>query len=63
MSWLEETNTRKHSPLCHFKKYRGKEWTVVVREDPDYVEWLLSMDGPEIDGELYDYLTDLIENV
>jgi hypothetical protein len=63
VSWLEDVSASsgRRQPLCHFRKHRGKEWTKIVREDPGYVEWLVSHDGPEIDGELYDYLIDLLE--
>lgn len=47
---------------CSFRKHRDKPWEDVVVEDPSYVRWLLSMDGPELSMELRDKLTELMED-
>ena len=33
---------------CPFHKWLGVPWTEVVKDDPDYVRWLLSGAGPMI---------------
>ena len=47
--------------LCMFPKHRGIPWEDVVEEDPKYVHWLISGEGPEMDEELYDFLEELLE--
>ena len=47
---------------CQFNKHKDKLWIEVVEEDPDYVEWLISGEGPEMGIALYDYLTELLED-
>lgn len=46
---------------CPFPKHEGEEWTEVVENDPEYVEWLISGEGPDMDSTLLDHLTDLLE--
>lgn len=46
---------------CPFPKHGGKLWADVIEEDPKYIEWLLSGDGPELHEELYNKLTRLME--
>ena len=47
--------------FCPFPKHHGEPWDEVVEEDPGYVRWLIGGEGPEVDAELYDCLTDLLE--
>jgi hypothetical protein len=48
--------------VCFFPKHKGKLWTDIIQDDPEYIEWLVwSYDG-EIDEETYDLLVDLLEN-
>lgn len=35
------------STHCPFKKHRGRKWSVVAREDTDYLYWLIGPDGPK----------------
>lgn len=47
--------------ICRFPKHRGKLWEEVIGEDYGYVEWLVSAAGPDMSGDLYDRLMDLLE--
>lgn len=47
---------------CPWSKHRGVPWEIVVQKDRAYVEWLISQEGPEMGTELYDHLTELLEN-
>ena len=49
------------SDVCPFPKHKGKLWAQVIEEDPDYVEWLLSGEGPLIGPTLYEKLTEMME--
>ena len=46
---------------CHFPKYEGLLWEEVITQDRPYILWLLSHEGPDLPDELYEYLTDLLE--
>lgn len=49
-------------PICHFPKHNGVPWILVVEDDPDYVEFLLSDDYEGVLGEdLYSMLMMLME--
>jgi len=48
--------------VCPFRKHKGKPWTEVVKEDPEYVEWLVSFDCTvQIERSLYEYLVFILE--
>lgn len=47
---------------CPFPKHRGKSWAKVVSDDPEYAEWLVSGSGPDMADDMYDAITDAIEN-
>lgn len=46
---------------CPFPKHRGKLWEDVLEEDPQYVEWLVSGEGPAMSDALYEHLTIWLE--
>jgi hypothetical protein len=48
--------------FCRFPKYPGVPWITVVEEDPSYVSWLISGEGPEMSDDLYEYLSELLED-
>lgn len=49
-------------PVCRFAKHEGERWEAVVESDRRYVEWLISGEPDfDIDDDLGDYLTDLLE--
>lgn len=55
-------NVEIEPPRCTLPKHKGKLWSDVVEEDREYVEWVVSGEGPEwITDELYDYLMELLE--
>lgn len=42
---------------CPFKKHQGKKWRQVLKDDPDYVKWLLNGDHSiELANDLYEAL-------
>lgn len=47
---------------CPFPKHKGKPWTTIIEEDYDYVYWLVSGEGPDMEDELYDLLTEYLED-
>ncbi|MGD9631376.1 MAG: hypothetical protein AB7V18_19225 [Pyrinomonadaceae bacterium] len=46
---------------CPFPKWQGALWVDVLEEDPSYIEWLISGEGPKMDDELYNHLIELLE--
>lgn len=48
--------------VCKFKRYAGKSWSEVVREDESYTEWLLENIEWNCDKEKA-YVTDLLVNI
>lgn len=57
--WLEDI----YPPIeiCRFPKHEGKLWEDIVEEDRPYVDWLLGVEGPNMEDGLYEYLTELME--
>lgn len=47
--------------VCPFQKHEGEKWEDVVAEDRRYVEWLVSAEGPALSTDLYEKLTELLE--
>jgi hypothetical protein len=47
--------------VCPFKKHKGKLWKEVAEEDPEYVDWILSFEGPRLTDEQYDYIYNVAE--
>lgn len=54
-------NTSDRYTYCPFPKHKDKLWAEVIEEDREYVEWLVSMEGPDLSDMLYDFLIDLLE--
>jgi hypothetical protein len=48
-------------PICRFPKHKGERWEDIVKDDPEYVEFILSGEGPHLDEEQYDYIMELLE--
>ena len=46
---------------CPFPKHEGEKWVDVVENDSEYIEWLLSGEGPYLSERLTDKLTWLLE--
>lgn len=57
---LKENESIKQEQLkiCNFNKHRGKLWCAVIKEDKDYVDWLIS--SGKITYDLTEYLKDLL---
>lgn len=47
---------------CHFLKHKDRLWKSVVADDSAYVHWLISGEGPDMKDDLYEFLTDLLED-
>jgi hypothetical protein len=58
--WIR-VRTSSGDDVCGFPKHEGKPWTLVIEEDPDYVSWILSGEGPLIGPTLYEKLTEMME--
>ena len=47
--------------ICKLPKHKDEYWSDIIEEDRDYVEWLVSGNGPVVSEELYEYLIELLE--
>jgi len=52
---------RDYLRFCPFPKHEGVAWEEVVEQDLRYVEWLISGEGPNLEPDLLDHLTILLE--
>lgn len=59
---MKERRAMYEDRICRFPKHEGKLWEDILEEDREYIDWLVSGDGPEIDSDLYDYLMELLED-
>lgn len=48
---------------CPFPKHEGRLWTDIIEDDRQYVEWLVSGEGPPMSDLQYDYLINLLEEI
>lgn len=49
--------------VCHFKKYKGKQWKEVIEQDPGYCEWCLgNIQGFQFDETAHTYLCEQSNN-
>lgn len=49
------------APICNFPKHKGEKWSDIVKEDREYVEWILYEANFDLDFVLVEYLEDLLE--
>jgi hypothetical protein len=48
--------------ICPYPKHYGKKWADIMEEDAAYIEWLVSLNGPPMHPDRFDYLMDLLED-
>ena len=58
----EQDKFKDQLKYCPFDKHKDREWEDVLARDRSYVAWLISGEGPKLDPELEEHLTDLLEN-
>jgi len=57
--WTEdELNPNVH---CPYPKHRGVRWDIVYEQDPDYMHWLVSDMGPDMDEGMHDAIMEVLE--
>lgn len=46
---------------CPFPKHKDRAWEDILKDDPEYLMWLVGMDGPALTPGLEDFLLELLE--
>lgn len=47
---------------CPFPKHKGRLWASILEDDPQYVHWVVSMEGPPLTNDQYDHIMVLLED-